>query len=105
MIKLFSAALLLSAGLNSAASAQDFTPDVHVSYRDLDFSRQADIKRLDRRIADAIAQVCSTNDGSDAFNRVAIQRCSNAKLAEIAAQRRHALEVARPSPIWKASAR
>ena len=105
MIKLFSAALLLSAGLAGAASAQEFAPDVHVGYRDLDLGKPADVKRLDQRIANAIAQVCPDDGDAELGARVAIRHCREAKHAEIAAQREQALDAAQPSRLSTASAR
>ena len=103
MIQLVSAALLLTAGLASAATAQDAAPDVHVGYRDLDLGKQADVKRLDHRIASAIAQVCPDDGDPELGARVAIRHCREAKQAEIATQRERALDAAQPSRLSTAS--
>ena len=54
-------ALILSPALIPlAAKAQDRTQIARVSYADLDLSRPADRKALDRRLARALDQVCGS---------------------------------------------
>ena len=87
----FSRAVLLCLGLSGAALAQ---PEVHVPYGDLDLGRPTDVKRLDRRIAGAIARVCPDARSTAPAARFAARRCQADQRSAVAEQRAHALGMA-----------
>lgn len=46
-----------------------------VSYADLDLSRAADVRKLDRRIRAAVAEVCGTASAADPEGQNEVRRC------------------------------
>ena len=90
MFKTITIPLLLALGaMPQIASAQDFRPEVKVSYRDLDLSRSADIRRFDRRLARAIVSVCAESSASTVYieEKIAIEHCIKATQAGLAEER------------------
>lgn len=87
MLKFLIPAILLSAMLPAAASAQDGHADVHVAYRDLNLQNPDGIKLLDRRIRRAIAAVCPDYPSVDTAHRRAMAKCRVTKYAEVANSR------------------
>jgi len=76
-VALIAAALGLAAGGTAVAAK-----DVAVSYADLDLSSPAGQKKLERRIADAIEEVCMTNQtltGTRVRSNASIQCAREAK--------------------------
>jgi UrcA family protein len=74
---------LLAAGLPAAALAQEFTPDIHVSYQDLDLHNAAGIEALDRRLTRAAGQACGDDRSIDPGVKSAVRHCRAAKLVEV----------------------
>jgi UrcA family protein len=102
MLKYLIPAVLMTAFLPGAVTAQETTTTVHVAYRDLDLRSAPGVHLFDRRIAKAIEQVCPEDVASSLSLKLLVARCRKAALAGVASQReavlasaaRHAVELA-----------
>ena len=100
------AVALLAAPFAQPAAAQGPAADRTqiVSYADLDLSREADVRELDRRIDRAVKQVCGIASDIDLEGKNEVRRCRTLTSASLAAERGRALASAsRPSPVVLAS--
>jgi UrcA family protein len=88
MLKLMIPALLLSAFVPNVAVAHDNGDvAVHVAYHDLDLRSPAGVKRLDRRLQRAIAEVCPDFRMTDLTRQRVVEKCRAEKWTDIADQR------------------
>jgi UrcA family protein len=62
-----------------------------VSFADLDLSRQADVRRLDRRIAIAVADACGAASDADPAGKNDVRRCRVETTARLTAERERAI--------------
>lgn len=65
-----------------------------VSYADLDLARDADVRKLDRRIGRAIKDVCGTASDVDLEGKNEVRRCRVLTSESLAAERGRALAAA-----------
>lgn len=82
-----------------AAADPAFAQDRIVSYADLDLNSPAGQEALDRRITNAIEQVCGRPYPTDLQSRQQVQRCRSETLATVQAQRNDALAQAQNNRI------
>jgi len=77
----------------SPALAQETPADrTHVvSFADLDLSRKADVRRLDRRIALAVEDVCGSASSADPAGRNDVRRCRVETTARLTSERERAI--------------
>ena len=101
------AALVAASSLTPAlAQASAGDPVERVRVADLDLSREADVRRLDRRIRSAVEQVCGATSDADPAGRNEARRCRAETRARLAVQRQRAIASAgRPSRVALASER
>ncbi len=106
-IVLISTALLAASfALPSHAQGPTVERSRIVSYADLDLSREADVRKLDRRIDRAVKQVCGTASDVDLEGRNAGRRCRVLPGARFSAERGRAIaSAAQPTQVASASAR
>ena len=78
---------LLAVALAAAQSAAPSPATRTVSHADLQLDRNADVRRLDRRIARAAEAVCGTASDADLAGRNAVIRCRDATIASAKARR------------------
>ena len=90
MLKLLIPALLLSA-TPQLASAQATEAAVTISYGDLDLRSAEGVARLDRRINNAITELCTDYARVPLDGQIAISRCVKEAKASAQAQRGIAL--------------
>lgn len=62
-----------------------------VAYGDLDLRREADLRKLDRRLEIAIAEVCGIASDFDPAGKNQVRRCRTALRAGLTAEREHAI--------------
>jgi UrcA family protein len=75
-------AILMTIGIAAAAEAKDDpAPSVAVKTADLDLNRASDRRMLDRRVAAATQEVCSTGRVLSLPEPPAMKRCRNIALA------------------------
>lgn len=99
-------AALAAATLPGAVLANEPTADIAVHYGDLDLTRPGDVKRLDRRIAAAISEVCGEDvTNSDLDLRRIVAQCKADKQQQIADLRAVALDTAHLARHAQAAAR
>ena len=65
-----------------------------VSYADLDLSRAADVRKLDRRIRAAVDEVCGAASAADPEGRNEVRRCRALTRDSLAAARGTAIAAA-----------
>lgn len=102
------AAALLAAPFATPAEAQAPAADRTqvVSYADLDLARDADQRKLDRRIGLAVKQVCGTASDVDLEGKNEVRRCRIATRERISAERDQAFASAgAPTQVAAASER
>ena len=92
-MKLLMLAALVAAPALAPAAAQSPVPDRSqvVSYADLDLGRAGDVRKLDRRIALAVKQVCGTASDADPSGKNEVQRCRTQTAQRVADARGRAL--------------
>jgi UrcA family protein len=96
MYRLLLPVALVAIGLSGNAVAQDKTPDVAVSYGDLDLTTTKGVSTLDRRLDHAIAASCPSDGGIADMDRLrSIRECRATKRQEVASLRSVALANAR----------
>lgn len=80
--------------VGAPALAEDQVPlSVTVGYTDLDLTSPAGVSRLDRRLDNAIEQVCGDHRGILALTeRLAIGACARETMADVAPQRQAAID-------------
>ncbi|MDP3677303.1 MAG: UrcA family protein [Novosphingobium sp.] len=84
----------LAAALSASAQAQEVS--VNVGYGDLDLTGETGVERLDRRIHDAVEQVCGDPfDQRELRAARASRKCGRESLADVASPRQIAIERAR----------
>ena len=88
MLKIIATVALLATTAPAFAQPEGTTRTVHVSYADLDLSRAAGVKQLDRRLRIALANVCPARDGATPF---AVLQCRKAASVALASQRTAAI--------------
>lgn len=74
-----------------------------VSYADLDLTTPAGQAALDRRLHNAIKQVCGSAFPHDLMSRNQVRRCRSQTLADVQAQRNDALAQARNQAVQLAA--
>ncbi|HEX8213903.1 MAG TPA: UrcA family protein [Allosphingosinicella sp.] len=86
-------AALAAASSITPALAQDAAGDSVqvVSFADLDLSRKADVRKLDRRIALAVSEVCGAGSNADPAGKNDIRRCRAELTAHLTAERERAI--------------
>jgi UrcA family protein len=99
MNKIVIVAAFVAAGLPQLASAQPPLPEQAraVSYADLDLSREKGVRILDRRIAQAVKQVCGVASDVDVRGKNEVRRCRALTNASLAGKRDRALASAAAS--------
>ena len=85
----FGAATLLPAGLARSAAASG--PAQVVASADLDLASQGGVRRLDRRIAAAAADLCGPMSDADPAGKDAVRRCRRDAVQSAAAMRARAI--------------
>lgn len=80
-------ALPLTALLAVATPAMASGPDIHVRYDDLVLASPAGLSTLDRRISDAINEICAPIDSMELARRAAARRCRLILANSVRAQR------------------
>ncbi len=76
-----------------------------VSYADLDLNSPADTSTLDRRIGNAIRQVCGRSFPTDLQSHSQVRRCRAATASDVQAQRNDALAQAQNGRIQLSAGR
>lgn len=105
MIRMITAAAVMSAAFPALAAAQTADRQIHVSYHDLDLRKAADLRQLDRRLKAAIETACSDGDGVAWQRQLATKRCRTAKQHDVAAPRSLAVAKAANAGVEVASTR
>ena len=93
-MKTLSIAAALLALLPLQAGAQQLRPQARVSYTDIDLSKAAGVRVLDRRIKVAAKAVCPDLHGVDPFRQLAAHRCIVSAISSAEAQRNRVVESA-----------
>ena len=91
MLKIILTTALLATAAPALAQAEGDTRQVHVSTRDLDLRRSADVHQLDLRLHAALKAVCP-DDWSDSF---AVKHCREIAGADVARQRASLIKAAK----------
>lgn len=102
------AAAVLAAPFATPAQAQSPAAERTqvVSFADLDLAREAGQRKLDRRIARAVKQVCGTASDADLEGKNEVRRCRALTGASLSAERSRALAAAgQPTQVASASGR
>ena len=99
MPKFFAPALLALSLLPTAASAQSQDVAVRIEYRDLNLASPDGVKRLDRRIAKAVTDLCPNDRAGNLSASLVVRRCRAAKIAQIAPQRQRVLAGGLAQPV------
>jgi UrcA family protein len=86
-------AALVAASSFTPAVAQDAAGERRhvVHYSDLDLSREADLRRFDRRLAFAIAEACGTASDFDPAGKNQVRRCREGLRAGLTPGRERAI--------------
>ena len=93
MIRTLILAAIAAASLCTPALAQEAPGERTqvVSFADLDLSSQADVHKLDRRIAIAVADVCGVTSDADPAGKNDVRRCRVETAARLTAERERAI--------------
>jgi UrcA family protein len=108
MKTMLTVAALFAASIATPALAQDVSSQsgFSVRYADLDLTRDADVRTLDRRIHNAATAACGTPSSADPQGREKVKACRAEAKAAAYAQRSKAIAFARqPSSTSLAAAR
>jgi UrcA family protein len=98
------AALVAAPSLTPALAQSQGDPIQRVGYADLDLTREADVRKLDRRIGQAIKNVCGTASDADPEGKNEIRRCRTQTSERLLAERGRAIAAAsRPTQVAAAS--
>ena len=92
----FAAALLVAPA--SAQTGPAPSPTQTVSYSDLDLGRSSDVRRLDRRIAQAAERACGPVSSSDPAGKIRVRRCRVEARQAAELQRSRAIAAAQQAP-------
>jgi UrcA family protein len=91
MLKYLVVAAVAATLLPTVAPARETPPTVRVAYRDLDLNSAQGVRILDRRIADAAAQLCPDAPRVGITRNLAVEKCRIATQASVAQQRAAAI--------------
>jgi UrcA family protein len=89
----FAIAAIVAASLLTPALAQDAPAERRqvVSIGDLDLSREAHVRKLNRRIAIAVAEVCGAASDADLAGKNDVRRCRAETTSRLTAERERAI--------------
>jgi UrcA family protein len=89
MKTLLTLAAVVAASSFTPALAQDAAGERRhvVHYSDLDLSREADLRKFDRRLARAIAEACGSASDFDPAGKNQVRRCRDRLWAGLTAER------------------